>query len=166
MTLKKRVMTTLWRVQQAQMVISIVFWSLTLTGVFYPYVRARWLNDLLGPERVAVGMTIMFCAVVALIVAFGLAYDRLKFWREQTLVVQERNPFAYGTRLMPTQAILWEAAITRDPAARFYATSLIEYNMRDPAFKEAYDEILEVVTDEDSLGGEPGAGSRRRSEVE
>ena len=144
--IKKRLMTTLWRVQQAQVVISIVFWSLTLTGVFYPYVSERFLDDALGPERVAVGMIIMFTVIVLLVIGAGTLYDRFKFWREQTMVVQERNPFAYGPKMMPNHIVLWEALLTQDPAARFYAESLIRFNLEDPTTKEAYDNILEEVT--------------------
>jgi len=110
-SLKKSIMTTLWRVQQAQMVISIIFWSLTLTGIFYPYIRAKALNNVIGPERVFLGMALIFLSVVALVLAFGYMYDRLKFWREQITVAQERNPFSYGARVTPIQIILWTALL-------------------------------------------------------
>jgi hypothetical protein len=146
MKFKKRIMTVLWRVQQAQMVISIVFWSLTLTGVFYPYVRERWLNSWLGPEHVLVGMSVMFITVITLIVLFGLAYDRLKFWREQQMVIQERNPFTYGSRMAPAPIILWWAVLNpENEEAREEALDLIAHNLKDPDVWAAYQEIRREV---------------------
>lgn len=146
MTLKKSVMTVLWRVQQAQMVISIVFWSLTLTGVFYPYIRARFLNDLIGPEYVFLGMLLIFIVVIGGIILFGLLYDRLKFWREQTLVAQERNPFAYGGMILPVHLILWNAVLhPDDEAAQELARQMIYRNLSDPRVRKAYDKIQEEL---------------------
>lgn len=144
--LKKSIMTTLWRVQQAQMVISIIFWSLTLTGIFYPYIRARSLNDLIGPERVFLGMALIFLAVVALVLAFGYMYDRLKFWREQITVAQERNPFSYGARVTPIQVILWKALLNpHDQEAYHDAMQLLDHNLKDPNASEAYSQIIAEI---------------------
>ena len=138
-------MTTLWRVQQAQAVISIAFWSLTLAGIFYPYIAARWLNDSLGADRVALGMALIVAVVISAILIFGYLYDRLKFWREQMFVVQERNPYTYGARVPPNHIILWEAAITREPEAVELAHSLLLKALDDPAILEAYTRIIEEV---------------------
>lgn len=143
MELKKKIMTVLWRVQQAQMVISIVFWSLTLTGIFYPYIRARVLNDLVGPERVGLGMILIFLSVLGLIVLFGYTYDRMKFWKEQVTVAQERNPFSFGTRLSPIQITLFKAIISDDQYEKERAIRLIEANEKDPKVSEIMKEIDE-----------------------
>ena len=144
--LKKSIMTTLWRVQQAQMVISIIFWSLTLTGIFYPYIRARALNDLIGPERVFLGMASIFLVVVALVVAFGYLYDRMKFWREQITVAQERNPFSYGGKVTPVQVILWKALLNpQDEEAYHDAMRLLNHNLEDPKASEAYSQIISQI---------------------
>lgn len=142
-SLKKSIMITLWRVQQAQMLISIIFWSLTLTGIFYPYIRTRVLNDLIGPERVFLGMAIIFMVVVALVLAFGYLYDRLKFWREQITVAQERNPFSYGGKVTPVQIILWRALLNPDDQqARHEARLLLEKNLKDQKASQAHDQII------------------------
>jgi hypothetical protein len=139
-------MTTLWRVQQAQMVISIIFWSLTLTGIFYPYIRTRVLNDVIGPERVFLGMALIFLGVVALVLAFGYLYDRFRFWREQITVAQERNPFSYGARVTPIQVILWTALLNpQDEEAYHDAMQLLEHNMKDPKASEAYSQIIAEI---------------------
>ena len=92
-SLKKKIMKVFWRVQQAQMVISVVFWSMTLTGVFYPFIREWLLNRLLGEENVFLGMLLIFLLVVGAILLFGFIYDKLKFWKEQQFVMIERNPY-------------------------------------------------------------------------
>lgn len=136
--MKKAVMIVLWRVQQAQMVISIIFWSLTLTGVFYPYVADKWFNSVLGPDRVLVGMALMFLLVVSLIVAFGLFYDKMKFWKEQNIVTQERNPYTYGSKVWPQQVILmWALLNPDDEVAQKTAKALIAHSMLDAEVYEA-----------------------------
>lgn len=143
---KKAIMTALWRVQQAQMVISIVFWSLTLTGVFYPYLRAKWFDGVIGPERVLEGMIIMFLMVVLLIVLFGLVYDKLKFWKEQNIVTQERNPYTYGPKMWPQNIIFMNALLNpKDEEAKKIAMAMIVHNLQDPDVMEAYQRISEEV---------------------
>ena len=93
------------------MVISIIFWSLTLTGIFYPYIRARILNDLIGANNVFLGMALIFFIVISIVLAFGYLYDKLKFWKEQITVAQERNPFSYGSKITPIQYILFYAVL-------------------------------------------------------
>ena len=93
-TFKKKLMKYLWRIQQSQMVISMVFWSLTLTGIFYDKVR-EWSGNfwVLPEDAVFLGMMVMFTIVVMAIIVFGIIYDKLKFWKEQQLVIVERNPY-------------------------------------------------------------------------
>lgn len=101
---KKTVMKYLWRVQQAQMVISIVFWSMTLTGVFYPYFNVKFDNFGLPKDWVFMGMLVLFTIVVTGIVIFGFIYDKLKFWKEQQMVIVERNPYT-SWKLNPVQTM-------------------------------------------------------------
>jgi hypothetical protein len=143
---KKAIMTALWRVQQAQMVISIIFWSLTLTGVFYPYIRAKWFDGILGPDRVLEGMVLMFLLVVSLIVMFGLVYDKLKFWKEANIVIQERNPYTYGPKMWPQNIVLWDAMLNpNDKEARKLALNMMANSLIDPEVMEGYREIKREV---------------------
>jgi hypothetical protein len=98
--MKKTMMMYFWRVQQSQAVISIVFWGLTITGIFYPFVREKFDNFLLPKEWVFVGMMIMFSIVMVGVILFGIIYDKFKFWKEQQIVIAERNPYA-SWKLMP-----------------------------------------------------------------
>ncbi len=97
---KKTAMMYLWRVQQSQAVISIVFWGLTITGIFYPYFRDKFHNFGLPEEWTFGGMLVIFLVVMVGVVAFGVIYDKLKFWKEQNIVVAERNPYA-SWKLLP-----------------------------------------------------------------
>lgn len=136
----------LWRVQQAQMIISIVFWSLTLTGIFYPYIRVRLLNNWIGPENVFLGMSMIFLAVISIVLVFGYLYDRLKFWREQITVAQERNPFSYGGKVTPVQVILWMALLNPDDQeAHHDAMQLLEHNLKDEKASEAHSQIIAQI---------------------
>ena len=144
--IKKKVMTGLWRVQQAQMVISIIFWSLTLTGVFYPYIRVKWFDDVLGPERVLEGMVLMFLLVVSLIVLFGLVYDKLKFWKEANIVIQERNPYTYGPKMWPQNIVLWDALLNPDDEeAREVAMNMMANSLKDPEVMQGVQDIKREV---------------------
>lgn len=136
-------MTTIWRVQQAQMIISIVFWSLTLTGIFYPYIRIKIFNDWLGPDNVFIGMMIIFLFVVALVLLFGYIYDKLKFWREQITVAQERNPYSYGSKVTPINFILWYAVLNPDDKeARKTALALLDHQVDDFKYNMRMREIV------------------------
>ena len=127
-------MKYLWRIQQSQMVISIIFWSLTLTGVFYPYVREKFSNFGLPQSNVFGGMAIMFLLVVFFIITAGLLFDRLKFWNEQMIVSNERNPFGYGGRMNPRDIILWRTIADPSEENRECLRKLIQRNLNDDSF--------------------------------
>lgn len=92
-TFKKKLMKTFWRVQQAQMVISVVFWSMTLSGIFYPYFIAKFRDYPWLAENTFLGIVLLFTAVLSGIFIFGFLYDKFKFWKEQQMVIVERNPY-------------------------------------------------------------------------
>ena len=149
MRARKALMTMLWRVQQAQMVIAIIFWSLTLTGVFYPYMREWAFNRLLGPENVGLGMLILFLLVFGLVILFGYLYDRAALWREQITVTQERNPFSYGGKMTPVQIIIYRAIIDPTPENVKVAKAMMDSNARQPGTIDAYARIcLELALEE------------------
>ncbi|MCK4969121.1 MAG: hypothetical protein KAS77_01285 [Thermoplasmata archaeon] len=99
-TLKKKVMKTFWRVQQAQMVISVVFWSMTLTGIFYPMIVEKLKDYPWWGENTFLGLMVFFLIVLGGIFLFGFFYDKFKFWKEQQLVIVERNPYT-GWKMNP-----------------------------------------------------------------
>jgi hypothetical protein len=103
-SLKKKVMKTFWRVQQAQMVISVVFWSMTLAGIFYPLLIDKFPDWAGGQENTFIGIILLFAVVLSGIFLFGFVYDKFKFWKEQQLVIVERNPYT-SWKLNPVQTM-------------------------------------------------------------
>ncbi len=101
---KKKLMKNFWRVQQAQMVISVVFWSMTLTGIFYPMIVEKLEEYPWWGENTFLGLMIFFSIVLGGIFVFGFFYDKFKFWKEQQLVIVERNPYT-SWKLNPVQTM-------------------------------------------------------------
>lgn len=107
--IKKGLMTYIWRIQQSQMLISILFWSLTLTGVFYQYI-APLFDQYFGvsQENVLGGMLLLLFMVLFGVVLVGVVYDRVfKLWQEGSVVSVERNPYSRFL-LMPKEILLWK----------------------------------------------------------
>ncbi len=106
---KKALMTYIWRIQQSQMIISIAFWSLTLTGIFYQYF-APLFDIYLGvpQENVFLGMLLLLFIVLAGVIIIGFAYDRIfRLWQESSIVNVERNPYS-RLLMMPKEILLWK----------------------------------------------------------
>jgi len=110
---KKGLMVQLWRIQQSQSLISLLFWALTLAGVFYLSYFHRYFVDVLhivSNDQVFIGTMILFLLVIGAFLLIGLIYDRtLKLWREQSDVAVERNPYT-KERLMPKDIVVWRHA--------------------------------------------------------
>jgi hypothetical protein len=107
--IKKGLMTFIWRIQQSQMLISIIFWSLTLTGIFYQYFAPlfdRYLG--ISQRDVFIGMLVLFLLVLFAVALLGFAYDRVfRLWQESSVVNVERNPYSRFL-LMPKEILLWK----------------------------------------------------------
>jgi len=91
MTVKKAMMELMWRMQQSQTIIGVLMWSLTLTGIFYPYLRDKFGLD---PKEVFLPMLLLFLFILAMVILIGVVFDKLRFWKEQNIVLAERNPYA------------------------------------------------------------------------
>lgn len=98
--LKKFYAAQIWRMKQSQVPIMLVFYSLTLAGVYLPWVAmfvpvSKWI---LTPVL----------AVVSLLglLALGYAYDNIfKQWKEDMIIQTERNPYTLG-KLAPKETKL------------------------------------------------------------
>lgn len=143
---KKFVMKSLWRIQQSQMVISIVFWSLTLTGIFYDKVTERFNNFGLPESNVLGGVAIMFSVVVLSIITFGFFFDKFQFWKEQQVVIIERNPFASEGRMHPNQIVYWSAVAELLPEGNEKRKDLefiIQKNLEIPEVRKKVQKMLD-----------------------
>lgn len=90
---KKLAMLYIWRIQQSQAVIGIIFWSLTLTGVFYQYAQ-YYIDKYFKVGGMISGMVVFFFLTVLAILTVGFIFDKLKFWKEQNIVNVERSPYS------------------------------------------------------------------------
>jgi hypothetical protein len=91
MSIKKKLMELMWRMQQSQTIIGVLMWSLTLTGIFYPYLRDKFGLD---PGNVLLPMMLLFLFILGMVILIGVVFDKLRFWKEQNIVLAERNPYA------------------------------------------------------------------------
>jgi hypothetical protein len=91
MSIKKKLMELMWRMQQSQTIIGVLMWSLTLTGIFYPYLRDKFGLD---PGNVLLPMMLLFLFILGMVIFIGVIFDKLRFWKEQNIVLAERNPYA------------------------------------------------------------------------
>ncbi len=105
--MKKFFMRWVWRIQQAQMLIGIIFWSMTLTGVFYP-ITVWYLETYFNITGVLTGMVVLFGLIFGGILLFGLLYDRVfKMWKPQQVVMVERNQYQHE-QLTPRDMVMFE----------------------------------------------------------
>lgn len=158
-TFKKRVMKTFWRVQQAQMIISVVFWSMTLSGIFYPYFIAKFPDWGGGIQNTFFGLILLFLVVLGGIFLFGFLYDKFKFWKEQQFVMIERNPYT-SWKLNPVQTMWAEMWIetaraipdkTPELEAKiaFYEAWIARLEEIDPWTKEMRTNIIKFALEGD-----------------
>ena len=136
-------MRYMWRIQQSQIIISIFFWALTITGIFYDKVAEKLHNFGLSSSNIFGGITIMFVIVIIIIVIMGVLFDHFKFWKEQSIVNAERSPFNLG-KFTPKEIIVWLAMVDPTPEHKRILKQLIEHNLEeDEIIRKAYEQILE-----------------------
>jgi hypothetical protein len=97
-------MTYFWRLQQSQLIVSMILWAVLLTLTSYQYVGGS-IGEFFG--SVYLGLFFLFLIIFAFIILIGFAFDRiLKLWKEQNIVVAHRNPYVKD-RLYPKEIVLW-----------------------------------------------------------
>lgn len=94
--IKKAAMLLVWRFQQINSMIIIIGLSLTLTFQVYPLIGWRFVDFLKIPAELDwLIILIIFIIIFAGAVIIGIIYDTiLKLWVQQSVVVQERTPYA------------------------------------------------------------------------
>ena len=105
---KKWFMRQFWRVQQSQMIISMIFWATTLTLLIFARIEHRWdaTDEWNGLPISYVVMITLFAAVLIGVLVVGWLYDRIfELWKEHQNVGIERNPFA-TYQLTPRDAMI------------------------------------------------------------
>jgi hypothetical protein len=102
---KMRVMTYLWRLQQSQLIVSMILWAVLLTLTSYQYVG--WRLQQFFFNSIYLGFLILFLIIFGFIILVGFAFDAIfKLWKEQSIVIAHRNPYL-KERLYPKEVVMW-----------------------------------------------------------
>ncbi|MCK5548043.1 MAG: hypothetical protein KAI64_03450 [Thermoplasmata archaeon] len=126
--MKMRLMTYLWRLQQSQMIISMILWATLLTITSYEYVG--WRLQQIFFNNIYFGFFVLFLIIFGIIVLIGFAFDRvLRLWKEQQIVAAQRNPYV-KERIWTRDIVLWR---------HMFLPMLKKYEDEDPKVKEEMD---------------------------
>ena len=151
--LRKRAMIYLWRAQQSGSIINLaLLGTLTAASLYRLYLKEYFDNYGFPPEQELPGVLITMFLIFASVFTIGFIFDRLKFWKEQSIVGIERNP--YGSYKLTAKEIYW---------IRLWAASLMAGNPTPEqrelaAFFEQW--IKRSVEDDKILGAEVAAVDR------
>jgi hypothetical protein len=148
--IKKLFMMHLWRIQQIQAIITALFWSATIAGVFFQYLQPWMVSwGIIKSGQVGLGLLILFLIVLSVITIFGYLYDVfLKMWIQMNVVTIERDIYA-RTKQSAKEIIQWQyyhipilRAVGRKHEAEYYE-KWNEHCMEDDAHlrKDVYEVI-------------------------
>jgi len=152
--LKKWFMLQMWRLQQVAQILTLALLALNLSLQVFGLIK--WREDsLLSISYVGVPMILLVLA--AIIWTFAIIWDlRLKMWRDQAVVLVERNP--YSKEKMSSKEVvmyslfylpLLESLAKDDPAKKADADWLrlwIKKNLEeDPSTAKDAREIMEYL---------------------
>lgn len=150
---KKSFMIHFWRIQQCQTIISVLFWSATLAGVFYPYLSPWFIKyGIIGEGQVGLGLILIFLIVLGIISLFGFIYDvSLKMWIEMGVVSIERDIYA-KTKQSAKEIVQWQyyllpimRSIGRPLEANFYEKWNERCMEEDPVLRKDVQAIIDWV---------------------
>ena len=159
--MKKWFMRQYWRIQQSQTLISMGFWTSTLTLLIWPYVSWRFEADStwLGLKTTYWGLIAIGASVLTIVLLIGRIYDAtLGLWREHLTVVQERNPFTtyklnapFGILLSQTNEILRRMAPEDEDIQRHceFIDRWLDWNSQQEIWARSMSSWKNIVGDED-----------------
>jgi hypothetical protein len=100
--LKKALTLYIWRMQESQTLISILFYSLTLTGIYLGRMLEPFGN--MGIDSVALITLILTLFTFILILLAGYIYDRIfNLWKDKNVVMMKKNIYL-STHLFPKES--------------------------------------------------------------
>jgi hypothetical protein len=155
---KKWFMLQLWRVQQVAQLLTIAMLAFTISLQIYPYVSWRFEGTVL--EGTYPSVTIIMLTIAACVWTFAFIWDiRLKMWREQQMVLIERNPYAkekMAAKEIVIYQLSWLPLMEKlgkdDPEIKEAARSLRAWIDRlaseDPILKYDIEQVFKFVDDE------------------
>jgi hypothetical protein len=154
---KRAFIMLLWRLQQSQMIIGVVVWSIILSVTAYPYGAPLLAAVGIPYNQVALGFLVVLALVSAVILGIGFAYDRVfRLWRETAIFTIERNPY-YREKMYAKEVLMFEhlyLPILEDAEERrgrkgegsALARKLVERNLdSDAALKAEYADLRRML---------------------
>ena len=159
--MKKWAMRQYWRIQQSQAMISLGFWSATITLLVWPYVSWRFDSDetLLFIPMTYVGLISIAVLVLGIVLIAGFSYDvTFGLWRDHITLNQERNPFStyklnptWGIVIAQTNEILRRVAPEDEEVQRYckFVDRMLDWNSREEIWARAMSSWKDIMGDED-----------------
>ena len=159
--MKKWVMRQYWRIQQSQAMISLGFWTATITLLVWPYVSWRFNSDeaLLFIPMTYVGLISIAVLVLGIVLIAGFSYDvTFGLWRDHITVNQERNPFStyklnptWGIVIAQTNEVLRRVAPEDEEIQRYcnFVDRMLDWNSKEEIWARAMSSWKEIMGDED-----------------
>jgi hypothetical protein len=163
-------MTMIWRLQQSQMLLGMMFWTATLTLLLDPYTSTFFIQAGISSGQVALRLILLFLLVLSGILLVGFTYDRVfRLWKDYVVVNTERSPYS-REKLVPKELVwfkhYWipmlkdvEARNGTGPVNSRVLEKWIALNIEsDPILKRDYLELLGKLGVEDGEMGSQAAG--------
>jgi len=159
--MKKWLMRQYWRIQQSQAIISLGFWTATLTLLVWPYVSWRFNADetMLSIPMTYFGLIGIATTVLTTVLLVGFSYDvTFGLWRDHITVNQERNPFTtyklnptFGIVIAQTNEILRRVAPEDDDIQRYcrFVDRMLVWNSEEEIWARAMSSWKKLMGDED-----------------
>ena len=163
------IMRQYWRIQQSKAVVSMVFWTTTLTLIIWPYVQWRFddscsgslcfSDETFGISSTYFGLLLIGIIVVLTVLSIGYIYDvGFGLWKEHLTISAERNPFGVyliappmGLILAQTNLLLKHLAPEDEDVQRHVAfiERWLEWNADEEIWARAMDAWKNNMGDED-----------------
>ena len=159
--MKKWAMRQYWRIQQSQAMISLGFWTATITLLVWPYVSWRFNSDqtLLSIPMTYIGLISIAALVLGIVLIVGFSYDvTFGLWRDHITVNQERNPFTtyklnptWGIVIAQTNEILRRVVPEDEEIQRYckFVDRMLDWNSREEIWARAMSSWKDIMGDED-----------------
>ena len=158
--MKKWAMRQYWRIQQSQAMISLGFWTATITLLVWPYVSWRFDSDetLLFIPMTYDGLISIAVLVLGIVLIAGFSYDvTFGLWRDHITVNQERNPFStyklnptWGIVIAQTNEILRRVAPEDEEVQRYckFVDMMLDWNSKEEIWARAMSSWKDIMGDE------------------
>ena len=159
--MKKWAMRQYWRIQQSQAMISLGFWTATITLLVWPYVSWRFNSDetLLFIPMTYVGLISIAVLVLGIVLIAGFSYDvTFGLWRDHITVNQERNPFStyklnptWGIVIAQTNEVLRRVAPEDEEIQRHcdFVDRWLEWNSKQEIWARTVSSLHNIVGEDD-----------------